>query len=156
MLELARYFLYYFPAYVANAVPVLCRGRRAIDSVVGEGTFGKNKTWRGLFCGIGGGVVTAILLSPFTPLTWVDGLLQGLGAMAGDLLGSFIKRRLGIREGGPFITDASLFIMLAMAFDAPLWPYLDWWALAFVVATVFIHRLTNVAAFFLRLKGKPW
>jgi len=152
-----HYFLLYFPAYVANAVPVLCRGRRAIDSLVGEGTFGRHKTWRGLVCGVVGGLLTGFLLSPFTPLTPLDGLLQGLGAMAGDLLGSFVKRRLSLREGAPFFTDATTFIALAVLFDYPLWPYWEWvGGSLFLLATLAVHRLTNVGAFLLGLKARPW
>ncbi|HXX87881.1 MAG TPA: CDP-archaeol synthase, partial [Candidatus Acidoferrum sp.] len=45
-----------FPAYCANAVPVLVGGGRQIDSgknfVDGKPIFGKNKTFRGFFLGL--------------------------------------------------------------------------------------------------------
>ena len=53
--------------------------------------FGDSKTWRG--------VMAALIVTPLVSLSllmsWQIGLFVASGAMAGDLLSSFIKRRLG-------------------------------------------------------------
>ena len=57
--------------------------------------FGKSKTWRGLLSAI-------LLTAPAAMLVGFDlgwGLLLGTLAMGGDLLSSFIKRRLGLAPG---------------------------------------------------------
>jgi CDP-2,3-bis-(O-geranylgeranyl)-sn-glycerol synthase len=88
---------------VANGGPIIARhlfgerfgkpvdfGRRFPD---GRAVFGASKTWRG--------IVASLLVTP--PVAWLLGLplevgmLVGAGAMAGDLLSSFIKRRLGMK-----------------------------------------------------------
>ncbi|WP_295452662.1 CDP-archaeol synthase [uncultured Thiodictyon sp.] len=66
-------------------------GRRLRD---GHPVFGPSKTWRGL--------IAALVATPsvawFWGLGWSLGLAIALGAMAGDLIASFIKRRLGLRS----------------------------------------------------------
>lgn len=56
--------------------------------------FGNSKTWRGLFSAVFFTTAVAILFG-IQPLT---GVLFGTLTMAGDLLASFIKRRLGYVE----------------------------------------------------------
>ena len=66
-------------------------GRQAPD---GRPLLGPSKTWRGL--------AAALILTPLAAmvlgLPWQLGLLVALGAMTGDLLASFTKRRLGARS----------------------------------------------------------
>ena len=87
---------------VANGAPVLARNilksrfEMAVDSnrvfFDGRPVFGPTKTWRG--------IISAILLT--VPVALLLGFTAGLGlvsaalAMAGDLLASFIKRRLNL------------------------------------------------------------
>ncbi len=94
-----------FQAFVlliaANGAPVIItkllgnRLARPIDNglVLGDGyrLFGNNKTWRGFFSALVFCVAGAILLG----LQPVTGLLFGALTMIGDVLASFIKRRLG-------------------------------------------------------------
>ncbi|MFB1488873.1 MULTISPECIES: CDP-archaeol synthase [unclassified Thiocapsa] len=87
----------------ANGVPVLLRlliGHRCGHPLDGGRLFrdgrpwlGASKTWRGL----GAALLTTPLLAVLIGLPWLIGLIAALGAMSGDLLASFIKRRLGRR-----------------------------------------------------------
>ncbi len=91
---------------LANGAPILARllfGQRYQWPVDGSRCFpdgrpllGPSKTWRG--------IVAAIVLTPPAALLlgipFSAGLLLGAGAMAGDVLSSFIKRRLNIRSSG--------------------------------------------------------
>jgi len=89
---------------VANGAPVLVNkilGKRWVWPVDNglklrdsHRLFGNNKTWRGLFSAIFFTILVAVL-SGLEPLT---GALFGALAMAGDLLASFIKRRMGHAE----------------------------------------------------------
>ena len=84
---------------IANGVPILARnllGQRwskAIDGerVLADGNrlFGDSKTWRGLVVSVLFTGLCSVLLG-FTLLT---GVIIASGAMAGDLLSSYIKRR---------------------------------------------------------------
>jgi len=91
---------------VANGAPVLARllladrllqpvdlGLRFLDS---RPVLGPRKTWRGL--------IAALIMAPVTALALglpaVIGMTTAIGAMAGDLLSSFIKRRLNVPPHG--------------------------------------------------------
>ncbi|MFA6214338.1 MAG: CDP-2,3-bis-(O-geranylgeranyl)-sn-glycerol synthase [Candidatus Micrarchaeia archaeon] len=87
------------------------------------------------------------------------GLLLGCGAMAGDLLGSFIKRRQGLSRGKPSLAmDQLLFLALALVFAFPLARGLltPEAALFLAVLTYFVHVGANVVANRLGLKKVPW
>lgn len=95
----------------ANGVPVLLRlliGHRCVHPLDGGRLFrdgrpwlGASKTWRGL----GAALLTTPLLAVLIGLPWLLGLIAALGAMSGDLLASFVKRRLGRRP-----SDSVLFL----------------------------------------------
>lgn len=111
---------------VANGLPILVRqvlkrqwnspidGRR-IFRLDGQRWLGPAKTWRGLAAAILGTGAAATLIG----WPWSIGLLVGGGAMAGDLLSSFIKRRLRLKPssmaGGLDQIPESLFPLLAVA-----------------------------------------
>jgi CDP-diglyceride synthetase len=89
---------------VANGAPVLGKrflrrrfawpldgGLRLWD---GRPLFGHSKTWRGLLLAL----LATSLAAPLLGLSWRLGLLVAALAMAGDLLSSFIKRRLARRS----------------------------------------------------------
>jgi CDP-2,3-bis-(O-geranylgeranyl)-sn-glycerol synthase len=90
----------------ANGAPILARrllgGRfkRPVDNhrrlADGQPLFGTSKTWRGLFAALLATPVVAVLMS-LSP--WI-GLLTAVFAMTGDLLSSFVKRRLRIPASG--------------------------------------------------------
>ena len=90
---------------VANGTPVvlgmllgqrlawpLDGARRFID---GRRLFGPSKTVRGIL----GAVAATALVAPVSGLDPATGALFGLLAMTGDLLSSFVKRRLGYTPG---------------------------------------------------------
>ncbi|HME56419.1 MAG TPA: CDP-2,3-bis-(O-geranylgeranyl)-sn-glycerol synthase [Candidatus Lokiarchaeia archaeon] len=85
------------------------------------------------------------------------------GAMLGDLLGSFIKRRLKIQRGDPapvldqldFIAGVLLFSMLFTAVGASFLQLDIKYLVTILVLTPFIHRVVNKLAFKLRVKDVP-
>ncbi len=151
-----------FPSYVANASPVILGNSLPIDDILGFKLFGKNKTLRGLLAGISSGILTSYLLSFFTsihPVVYMQvGILLSIGAMMGDLLGSFIKRVLNIKEGQPFLLDPILFIVVALILAFPLLKeLLNLYDILYIfVFTYFLHIIMNKLANTLGLKSVPW
>ncbi len=91
-----------FLLFVANGAPILVRqllGLRfnhPVDNgyllADGQPLFGYSKTWRGILAALLLTTPAATLLG----LPAISGFLIASGAMAGDLLSSFIKRRMHI------------------------------------------------------------
>ncbi len=158
-----------FPAYCANAAPVLAGGGTRMDFgrnfVDGKRVFGNNKTFRGFFFGWGVGFGVGIvegLVFGFQNYPVLFSLLIPLGALLGDLTGAFIKRRLNIAPGGLLpVVDQIDFVVGAVVFALPLvlisWQGLSWQvAVTVLLITPPIHLLTNFLAYKLKLKKNPW
>jgi len=154
-----------FPAYCANAVPVIVGGGRPLDFgknfFDGKPIFGKNKTFRGFFFGLAIGVmvglVESLVFSYPVPFSILFSVLSPLGALMGDLAGAFLKRRLGIAPGGLLpIIDQIDFAIGAILFSLPL--AMMYWelAIAVIIITAPIHLFTNFLAYKLKLKNNPW
>lgn len=153
----------FFPAYVANATPVLLGGgppldlrRRLADK---KPLFGPHKTIRGSLSGIITGTTTGIVLFSFFSYQFQYeaipfGLLLSLGAMTGDLCGSFIKRRMDKRPGSPFFPlDQLSFVVGAIAFLAAIYvPPIEILG-AILVITPPIHVVTNRLAHVFGIRG---
>lgn len=178
-------FWYVLPAYVANGFAVfakVCRTRHPIDGNRifrdGRPLFGAGKTWEGFFIGFLSGTIIGclqLLASPFLysiiiqylilpselyPIVFISILqfpLVALGALIGDLLGSFIKRRLNISRGRPApLLDQLDFLGMAILFGMLVNPLpLLFMAFLFLVTPI-IHFLANIIGYLLRLKEVPW
>ncbi|WP_290812917.1 CDP-2,3-bis-(O-geranylgeranyl)-sn-glycerol synthase [Halovivax sp.] len=166
------------PAYVPNNAAVLAGGGRPIDGgrTWGEKrVLGDGKTWRGTAVGTAAGALLALALNavagdvgsaigadlPTFPAAAV--LALPFGAMCGDILASFLKRRTGRERGAPFpLVDQLDFVVVSLAFAfvaAPGW-FTDWFTLGVLVVifvlTPILHVSTNVAAYWLGFKDEPW
>ncbi len=168
--------LFILPAYVANAAPVLLGGLHPIDRGIRffdkRPIFGPSKTWLGVLGGLSAGMLCAVLeahLLRGTPFDLfagqasyylIAGFLLSVGALAGDLLGSFFKRRWGFASGQPsFIWDQLSFLVVALLLVQPLGfplasdPYLVAFLLVF---TYVVHRVANLLAHSWGIKKVPW
>jgi CDP-2,3-bis-(O-geranylgeranyl)-sn-glycerol synthase len=150
-----------FPAYCANAAPVLVGGGLVMDFgknfVDGKRVLGSNKTFRGFFFGLAIGIAVGSVESMLFNYPFLFSLFTPLGALLGDLTAAFLKRRLGIAPGGLFpIVDQVDFVVGAIVFALPL--AMVYWelAVAALVITPPIHLLTNIGAYKLKLKKNPW
>jgi len=155
--------LFIFPAYCANAIPVITGGGPPIDFGKkfsdGKPIFGKNKTFRGLFSGLIVGTAVGFIESAFFNYHIAFGLLSSLGALFGDLTGAFVKRRLGIAPGDLLpVIDQVDFIIGAILLSFPVRSQVLSWELTITVLIITppIHLLTNFAAYKLGLKNNPW
>jgi CDP-2,3-bis-(O-geranylgeranyl)-sn-glycerol synthase len=165
------------PAYAANMTPVVAGGGRTLDGgrrfLDGRPLLGPGKTVRGFVFGVLAGsclgLVQALLhplLDPRVPLllggpleTAAGGFLLSLGAMLGDLTGSFLKRRMGVGRGEPFpLLDQLDFVAGALLLSLPLvLPRLTWGVLAvLLLLTPPLHLLTNYAGYRMGLKSRPY
>ncbi|MEI6288772.1 MAG: CDP-2,3-bis-(O-geranylgeranyl)-sn-glycerol synthase [bacterium] len=169
------------PAYFANMAPVIFDKLKLLKFLAhpidggaqwrGDFVFGKNKTWRGIVSAVIMAVMVtglqavlmnqeyfrAISLIDYQSLWLVFGILAGLGAILGDLLKSFFKRRFKIASGSSWLIFdqldfiAGFFIFTYFLFLPPFR----------IVVTVFVltlvlHPLTNLLAYLLKIKKVWW
>jgi CDP-2,3-bis-(O-geranylgeranyl)-sn-glycerol synthase len=151
-----------FPAYCANAIPVLAGGGLSIDLGKklpdGRPIFGKNKTYRGFFAGLAIGTIAGLAETKLFGYPIFFGFIVSLGALFGDLTGAFLKRRLNIPPGGLLpVVDQIGFVVGAILFSIPLSVARSWELIATVLLlTLPIHLVTNYVAYKLKLKVNPW
>jgi CDP-2,3-bis-(O-geranylgeranyl)-sn-glycerol synthase len=157
-----------FPAYCANAVPVIAGGGTPIDFgrnfFDGKPILGKNKTFKGFFFGLVVGTAVGYLESislgyPPENSGLLFGFVVSLGALFGDLAAAFLKRRLGKAPGDLLpVIDQVDFIVGAILFSYLFYPSLLSWELVITVLIITppIHLLTNFVAYKLGLKKNPW
>lgn len=166
------------PAYAANGLtPVvgLKKGLHPVDGgrkFRGEPLFGEGKTWEGLMFGTFVGCIIGMvemLAYPYLPFSLspeplnivqmspVLGLVLGMGAMLGDLAGSFIKRRLKIQRGKPApLLDQEDFLIGAIAFSSFLVVIEVSWIVLLLIITPVIHLVANVIGYLMKIKRQPW
>lgn len=175
------------PAYLASAFATLPRGRGPpmdLGRVLardGSRLLGASKTWSGFLAGgllaLPFGLLEAglILLAP-PSLQLVPRLapsvleavpvvaLVTFGAMGGDALGSFLKRRLGLESGARgLLIDQLPFVLVPVGIGLVLFEPLFWatfgswmgllWLLVF---TLGLHVAFNRLGFLIGLKKVPW
>jgi CDP-2,3-bis-(O-geranylgeranyl)-sn-glycerol synthase len=138
------------PAYLANALPTLFRGGPPMDLgfhfIDGKRIFGANKTFRGFGMALILGILAAIAEEIFLgPGIFLIGALAALGALLGDLLGSFIKRRINFKPGEPF--PILTYPVQQVGFGT---------IIILIVFTPPIHLLANFFAYRLGVKRHWW
>ena len=153
-MNLLQPFIWFLPAYVANASATLARflpETHPVDRGLewgGRRLLGNGKTWEGLIIGTCAGVLVGVFIHSLP-----DALLMSLGAMVGDMVGSFVKRRAGLRRGeeAPLLDQLDFVIGSFLLVPPP-----PRWAVLIVVATPFIHRTASVLGHLLGVKREPW
>jgi CDP-2,3-bis-(O-geranylgeranyl)-sn-glycerol synthase len=164
------------PAYLPNSVAAVLGGGRAIDGgrvfADGRRIFGDGKTWRGLFSGITAGIVigvvqiwardtASLLILPELIIPVV--VLLASGALLGDLVKSFFKRRLNKDQGAEWLIADQYDFVLGAFIMLLLFQY-DWvvttitplilvWIL---IITPLLHRVVNIIGYLTGVKDVPW
>lgn len=118
----------------------------------GRPLFGGSKTWRGVVSG----ALACALFSLATGLGMLFGLLFGVLGLAGDLLSSFIKRRLGLTSsaramGLDQVPEALLPMLLALCWL----PVSPWVVVAVVVLFTFSNILASPLLYRLGIRRQP-
>lgn len=156
--------IYIFPAYAANGIPVIIGNRRKLKpldlgkKLNGKRIFGDHKSLWGLVGSLIAGTVVGLIEYPFFPYMLPISILLAIGTNVGDLLGSFIKRRINFRSGSSLpLLDQYGFFIFALIFAYPLDHMPNFYGLIFlVILTGIAHVLTNIGANKLKLKPVPW
>jgi len=168
------YFI--LPAYFSNGSGLVFGGGTPVDfnktDSKGNRWIGNGVTWRGFIAGTLIGTLTGTVQGYFGPqiiqtfgqyiitpiITDINsgiliGFLLGFGALLGDAIGSFLKRRLGIGRGEPApILDQLDFIIVALILVS-FAVKLNWLVVVIaIVLTLAVHLITNSIAYLLGMK----
>ncbi len=164
------------PAYVPNPIAAVSGGGPPIDGgrTLRDGyrIFGSGKTWRGFITGVVVGILSGLVLIwartafsldmlPAHTLTTVT--LLAFGALLGDLVKSFVKRRLGKASGSRWpVADqydlvAGSLILLAVFDWTWVTTYLTPVVLVFIlIVTPILHVSINIIGYVTGVKDVPW
>jgi len=165
------------PAYFANMAPVIVKKIGLLDfpidfnkQINNKPIFGKNKTFRGIIFGIIFAIIIAYLqfllynVDSFKNISFIDyknwllfGALMGLGALTGDLIKSFFKRRLGMNPGARFVPfDQTDFVVGALVFIMPIFDLSLKIVITLLLLSFILHILVNHIAFYLKIRNERW
>ena len=182
-LLIAKSLYLMLPCYLANSSPVLSKNllkslAKPIDGGMkfrGQPILGSHKTWRGLIMACITGIMVFVLqkylysFGFFKDLSIIDydtmfssysvlpGFLFGFGAILGDAVKSFFKRRAGIESGGRWIPFDQLdfivgaLVMMSFIYVPPLENII-----VIVIFTPLIHITSNHLAFYLKIRKEKW
>ncbi|RLF50104.1 MAG: CDP-2,3-bis-(O-geranylgeranyl)-sn-glycerol synthase [Thermoplasmata archaeon] len=179
-----RAFWLFIPAYIANPSAVVFGGLAPIDFgkkfVDGRRILGDGKTYSGLIggglAGVFFGMIQMAISHPWDPIEHFGfgGLQRAIyimlalsfGALLGDMLGSFIKRRLGVERGERFPGldqyDLVLGAFLLTILVDKRWVFDNYIAnnfaglLTIIILTPLLHKLVNIIGYKSGLKNVPW
>jgi len=158
--------IFILPSYIANGAPVISSKifirRHPIDMgkvfIDHKRIFGDGKTYEGFMIGLITGTLTGLFLETFSYHTVEGAFILSLGTLLGDLIGSFIKRRIGIKRGqkAPFL-DQLTFLYFALFLYYFFYDAIEVNIIIFLsIITPILHRFTNYVAYKLKLKEYPW
>lgn len=173
---------FFLPSYVANGVPVILAKLRCckhwntpIDfhyKLGGQALFGESKTWRGLI----GGILAAIAMTTlqyflyiyvpsshflylfpyqFISSIWL-GFLLGLGEGLGDLIKSFIKRRLNRKSSTPFFPFDQMSFVGSLFLGWIFFPIPKAHIIALLIISPLMPVVANIVAYRLGWKKVWW
>jgi len=158
-------FVFFLPAYIANTGAGFFGGGSALDRgrVLWDGhrVFGSGKTVRGTLAGILVGTLYKVVenLATAQPVgrELLLALLLSTGAMGGDLVGSFIKRRIGIESGESAPLLDQLDFALGALFLATFVTVISTQTIIILLLITPIGHLgVNITGFLLHRKEVPW
>lgn len=168
------------PFGIANMAPVLFRNilpslAKPVDGGIqcmGKPIFGAHKTWRGIiFATVVGGLVYLIQLALYTfyqdirEITVIDywtipawaGFVIGFGAIFGDLIKSFFKRRISVRPGEVWFPFDQIDFLLGGLLATSVFAPLAWqvWIIV-LVGGIGLHMLANNIGYWIGIKETRW
>ena len=182
VLVLSAYVIYFMlPAYLANVSALVFGGGKPLDFGRnfrdGRRIIGNGVTWKGTIIGTLIGTIIGIIQGSISvyygnifnlipgimiiqgpiPTSIVQGAVIGLflggGALIGDAVGSFIKRRIGIGRGNPApFLDQLDFVVGALVF-ASIIVFIPLNMIIFIlIISIVLHLLTNMIAYLIGMK----
>jgi CDP-2,3-bis-(O-geranylgeranyl)-sn-glycerol synthase len=178
MLEIIlQCFYLMLPAYFANMAPVISKKINFLNVPIdlniklnNKPILGKNKTFRGLFFGIlfsiaitylqfllySKGIFLWIAIADYS--NWIlIGFFMGFGAIFGDAIESFFKRRLDYEPGKPFIPfDQTDFVIGALIFTYPFIHIGIDKVIIILVLSFALHISVNHFAYYTKIRKEKW
>lgn len=163
---------FFLPAFAANQCPRLAAQLNLPGNFpVSRRWLGSNKTWAAYYAAAIGSLLTIYFQKLFPGVNasiglfdysrsdfWAIGFLFGIGAVAGDHVKSFVKRRLGIPSGErwwPF--DVLDFVAGGLIATLPAVGWIGWKRVAVIVlAWLVVHPIGNKIGYRLGLRKTPW
>ena len=174
------------PAYIPNPAAALIGGGTPVDfgkcAKDGRRILGDGKTWRGLIGGILVGVIFGLVQMVLVDYFQWDFLPKhtiiticalATGALLGDMIKSYYKRRLGKERGAKWpiadMYDMVVGSLVLMVFALLVTGNIGWFAenfdsvwfllgtfAAILILSPLLHRGTNIIGYLLGLKDVPW
>ncbi len=163
--------LYFFlPAYCANMAPVIFRRFPWLGFPVSEKYFGSHKTWRGLVVAVLFGTAVfwiqrRLYTQGFVSWALVDysgfslwfGVCMSAGAILGDLVKSYYKRKVDIAPGKPwlgwdqldFVIGGLIGVMFVYVPDVLV-------VVVLLVLSSGLHVLVNYLGYILKIQEKKF
>ena len=175
--------LYFFlPAYFTNMTPPLARKANLFNFLdkdidfgrkfLGQPILGSHKSWRGAILAIGVGFLVVLVQGYFYQFRAIQrisllnyeevniflfGFLISTGAVFGDLLFAFIKRRLRLLPGARFIPfdqtnyviGSAIFLTVIFKIEIMIW-------ITLFALTFLLHIIANRIGYCLKLNRAKW
>ena len=168
------------PAYIASTAPIFAKNilkerfsapmdfnKKFVD---GKPFLGRSKTFRGLIAGILVGALISYIqyqlyafpffqaLSFYDYSNWLSfGILLGLGALMGDMIESFIKRRINLKPGDKFVPwDQIDYTIGALIFVMPIYQVDLIQALIIIVSGFMLQIFSSHFAFYTGIRNEKW
>lgn len=172
---------FFLPAGLANTapifaakIPVLKKFDYPLDGFKkfkGKRIFGDHKTVRGIIAGIIVGIIVSVLqhyyysfpfIQSFVPYSFFQvnpvlfGILSAIGALTGDAVKSFFKRRFNIVSGKSwFPFDQTDYILGGVILTFFLYPLSVWQYLLLFIIWFLLHPASTIIGYWLKLKKEP-
>ena len=160
-----------FPTYVKGVFKKLAIPVDFGKTMGGQPLFGRTKTWRGIIFAMIGGEIAFLLLYWFctyegflnyvffdaTELPIWLGFLLGLGAIIGDLIESFIKRRFKRESSSRWFPWDNIDYLIGGYVVWVFFVDVEWYIyLVTLIIGLVLHVIFNLIGYALKIKKEPW
>ncbi len=160
------------PIYISNMIPIFARKINLFNYSINKKLFGSHKTFRGFISAILAAIIVIYVqlylydISFFRKISILNypnenifllGFLSGFGAITGDLIKSYFKRKRGIKPGHKWVPFDQLDFMVGALIL--LYPFvkLTFRSIAvLLLLTPFLHVLTNHIGYLLKIRETKW
>ena len=182
ILWIVKVVYFILPGVFANIIPVIIKKNFKVLAspldfnmkLKGKRIFGKNKTFRGLLFGVLSsiaiaGIQTVLYQNPaFRNISLQDysttnfvlfGFFIGFGSLLGDLINSFVKRRLDIKSGSKFMPWDQLNAPIGgIVFASWVYNGDKFWVLiiSVIVIAFALHLINRTIAYYLKISDERW
>jgi CDP-2,3-bis-(O-geranylgeranyl)-sn-glycerol synthase len=165
MIRIIELLYMMLPIYFANMAPPFVKYWHGWNWPINERWLGSHKTVFGFILGIAAGTLTALIQSK---IHWQGNLMNydnwfllgfacGCGAMIGDSIKSFFKRRLQIAPGQSWIPADQLDFVIGGLLVVSFWARLNWFDVITILTISFIGDIViNHLSYYFGIRSTRW